>query len=156
MSEEQGAEKSHEPTPQKLEDARRKGEIPKSQDVSVAASYLGVLLALTLTAGPASILLVDSGGRLLANADQMTTFVKTQSGGGGGEVLGQLLMITGLLILPPAALVLAGIIAQRAIVFAPEKVMPKLSRISIISNAKNKFGPTGLFEFAKSAVKMTG
>lgn len=32
---------------------------------------------------------------------------------------------------------------------------PKASRISVLSNAKQKFGRGGLFEFAKSAVKLT-
>ena len=43
---------------------------------------------------------------------------------------------------------------QRAFVFAPEKVAPKMNRISIISGAKNKFGASGMFEFAKSAFKL--
>ena len=38
---------------------------------------------------------------------------------------------------------------------APEKLQPKLNRISPISNAKNKFGRSGLFEFFKSFVKLT-
>ncbi len=34
----EGAEKSHEPTPKKLEDARRKGDVPKSTDLAAAAA----------------------------------------------------------------------------------------------------------------------
>lgn len=54
----------------------------------------------------------------------------------------------------PAALVLLAVLAQRAFVVAPDKIKPKLSRISLISNAKNKFGRSGLFEFAKSFCKL--
>ena len=54
----------------------------------------------------------------------------------------------------PAAAALVAVIAQRAFVVAPDKLQPKLSRISPISNAKNKFGRTGLFEFFKSFVKL--
>ena len=43
--EEQSGEKSFEPTPKRLEDARKKGEIPKSVDLTTAASYLGFILA---------------------------------------------------------------------------------------------------------------
>ena len=49
---------------------------------------------------------------------------------------------------------LLSILAQRALVFAPSKLEPKMSRLSIISNAKNKFGRAGLFEFGKSAFKL--
>jgi len=55
----------------------------------------------------------------------------------------------------PAIVVLIALIGQRGIVFAPERLQPKLSRVSLLSNAKNKFGRGGLFEFAKSAVKLT-
>ena len=44
---------------------------------------------------------------------------------------------------------------MRTLVFAPNKLAPKLSRISPLSNAKNKYGRSGLFEFAKSFVKLT-
>ena len=54
----------------------------------------------------------------------------------------------------PGAVVLAVLIALRGLVFAPEKLAPKLSRVSLIANAKQKFGPSGLFEFAKSAAKL--
>lgn len=54
----------------------------------------------------------------------------------------------------PALAVIVTLVGQRAFVFAPEKVAPKLSRISVISGAKNKFGANGLFEFAKSAFKL--
>jgi len=54
----------------------------------------------------------------------------------------------------PFAAVLLSILAQRALVFAPSKLQPKLSRISVFSNAKNKFGRSGLFEFFKSFSKL--
>jgi flagellar biosynthetic protein FlhB len=57
-------------------------------------------------------------------------------------------------LLLPAIGVLASLFAQQSIVFAPSKIQPKMSRLSIISNAKKKFGPDGLSEFAKSAVKL--
>ena len=50
MSEESGGEKVFDPTPQKLAEARRKGDIPRSTDVTAAATYLA-LLAVVGTAG---------------------------------------------------------------------------------------------------------
>lgn len=43
-------EKTEEPTEHKLDKAREKGEIPKSQDVAVATSMLGVVIVLQATA----------------------------------------------------------------------------------------------------------
>ena len=45
-----GGEKVFDPTPQRLAEARRKGDIPRSSDVTAAATYLG-LLAVVATAG---------------------------------------------------------------------------------------------------------
>ena len=46
MSEQQsGQEKTHEASSQKLERARKKGELVRSQDVQTAAAYLGLSLA---------------------------------------------------------------------------------------------------------------
>ncbi len=53
--------------------------------------------------------------------------------------------------LAPAVLVLAMLLVERAIVITPEKLMPKLSRISPLSRLKNKFGRDGLFEFGKGS-----
>ena len=40
-------EKVHDPTPQKLEEARRKGDIPRSTDASAAAGIIGFFVAIS-------------------------------------------------------------------------------------------------------------
>ena len=50
--------------------------------------------------------------------------------------------------------VLVFLLSRRSLVFAPENLNFKASRISILGNAKSKFGATGLFEFFKSFVKL--
>ena len=42
-------DKSFEATPQKLLEARRKGEVAKSNDLLTAAAYFGLLVAFTLS-----------------------------------------------------------------------------------------------------------
>jgi flagellar biosynthetic protein FlhB len=51
-------------------------------------------------------------------------------------------------------LAVAAIVAQRAFVVAPPRIMPRLSRISPVATAKQKFGRVGMFEFAKSFAKL--
>ncbi|QFT58372.1 Flagellar biosynthetic protein FlhB [Sulfitobacter sp. THAF37] len=148
-------DKSFEATPQKLLDARKKGEIAKSTDLMTAAGYAGLLAAL-LMAGPSSIRHI--GTALMVMIDQAPGLADLTFGGAPAPVLGGLFgsLVLGLapLFAMPAAAVILAIVAQRALVFAPTKLAPKLSRISLISNAKNKFGRNGLFEFAKSFTKL--
>jgi len=51
-------------------------------------------------------------------------------------------------------LALASLIAQRGIAPSGEKLKPKLSKISPLSQVKQKFGPTGLMDFLKRLVKL--
>jgi flagellar biosynthetic protein FlhB len=58
------------------------------------------------------------------------------------------------LLLAPPVVVLAVLFATRGLVVAPDRIAPKLSRISPVATAKHKFGAEGLMEFGKSAVKL--
>lgn len=148
-------EKSHDPTPQKLKKAREKGEVARSTDLSVASSYAGLLLA-SLAIGPQSVVAI--GGVLSDLLGQPDVIRDQIFGSHGGTTAGMLILEISSTVLPwfavPAAVVLLSILAQRAFVVAPAKIKPKLSRISITSNARNKFGRSGLFEFFKSFAKL--
>jgi len=150
------SDKTHEPTPQKLKKSRDKGEVARSTDLSVAASYVGLLLA-SMAVGGNSIQLM--GTQMMALLDQPERFAPLVFDGGPLQApFGLFLRGTIQAIAPwfvvPAAVVLLSILAQRALVFAPSKIIPKMSRISVITNAKNKFGRSGLFEFFKSFSKL--
>jgi flagellar biosynthetic protein FlhB len=54
----------------------------------------------------------------------------------------------------PAGLSFLTVLAQRGWAPSPGKIRPRLSRIDPIQNAKNKYGASGLFEFAKSFAKL--
>ena len=154
MSQDDGAERSHEPTEQKLRKAREKGDIVKSQDLATWGSYLGVLTCLLLVASPVSQRIIDLGGTLLLRAESLSDPLRTGGADQSGAVLVEMMSVIGLIVLPAALFVIVVLLAQQAFVVAPDKIVPKLSRISVLSNAKNKYGPSGLFEFAKSGVKM--
>lgn len=151
----EGGEKSHEPTQKKLDDARRRGEIPKSVDLTTATVYAGMLLVATVF-GAASLSVAGTAlAALLDRADGLSQIWFRESAtpisaGLIRQLAGPVSLWLGL----PAIAALVSIIAQRGMVFAPEKLQPKLNRISLLANTKNKFGRAGLFEFAKSAVKL--
>jgi flagellar biosynthetic protein FlhB len=152
---EDGGEKIHEPTPRKLEEARRQGDIPRSTDLNFTAALFGLALACAtaggFTVGHAGAALagwVEQMGAATAPLDIGT--IRADFGGLMATLLFALIPVFGL----PALLVLVSITAQRGFVFAPQKAAPKLSRINPVDVAKQKFGRTGLFEFAKSALKL--
>lgn len=148
-------EKTHEATPRKLEEARKKGEVPRSTDLSVAASYGGLLIA-ALIFGPAS--LQGIGQSLMVLIEQAPDLSKLVFEGAPQAPMGGVFKTVGQSMLPwfllPATVVLLTILAQRAFLVTPDKLKFKLSRISPISNAKNKYGRNGLFEFSKSFAKL--
>lgn len=147
-------DKSHDPSQKRLDDARKRGEIPRSQDVLTAASYGGFLVACFLS-GPAALLgAAEAATAMLAQADRLAS----QATSSGAHVLHPVTSAVIVPLLPffllPAGAVALVLAAQRGVVFAPEKLSPKLSRIDPFAALGHKFGPDGMVEFAKSAIKI--
>ena len=152
---EDDSEKQHEPSQKKLDDARRKGEVPRSADLTTAAGYAGVLLVVSVVGATS---LKDMGATLSGVLSRAHLLAPEIVLGGGGALFATLASEIGLALAPwaiiPFACALVSVIAQQAMLFTGSKLNPKMSRVSILSNAKNKFGRNGLFEFAKSFVKL--
>ncbi|MFD0859981.1 EscU/YscU/HrcU family type III secretion system export apparatus switch protein [Roseovarius aquimarinus] len=152
---EDDTEKTFEPTQHKLDEARRKGELARSADLTAAAAYCGFLLT-GLIAGAYSVTAVST--ELMVLIDQADGLARQIFAGhatapAGGIIAGIFGGLAAWFVLP-AALALLALFAARGIVFTPSKLTAKLSRIDPVSNARNKFGPSGLFEFAKNTVKL--
>ncbi|MEB8387668.1 flagellar type III secretion system protein FlhB [Rhodobacteraceae bacterium KMM 6894] len=149
------AEKTHEPTQHKLDEARKKGELARSADLTMAGAYVGFLIT-GLAAGAYSVTHISTQLMvLMEQADSLSSLIfdghaSAPVGGFLGAIaLGLIAWFT-----IPAGMALLAVFAQKAMVFAPDKLTPKVSRLNPISNAKNKYGLSGLFEFAKSFVKL--
>lgn len=149
------AEKSHEPSPRKLEEARKKGDIPRASDLQTAMGYLALLTCGMMLGGG---ILRKFGSALMPMIEQPDRLEALFFRGGAAPVSAMLMTSVLGPILPiflfPMGFVLAALIASRGIVFAPSKLVPKFNRLSPVENAKNKFGRRGLFEFFKSFVKL--
>ena len=154
QADEDSSEKTHEPTQRKLDEARRKGEVPNSADLTTAAAYIGLLM---VALGIGGTLMGQMGSALMVLLDQADSLAPELTGG-GRPVAGGLLAAVAAAVLPfflvPALGAIAALLAQQSLVFTPSKLAPKLSRISPVANAKQKFGRDGLFNFAKSTVKL--
>ena len=155
QDEEAPGDKPYDPTPRKLEQAREKGEIVRSTDLNTAIVYGGFLLFGALLAP----WLFETLGRLtevaLGDANRLADLMLAPDGTMVAlAVLSTSMQVTFAVLVAPAILLVVALIAQRGFVFSPDKLAPKLSRISAIQNAKQKYGVEGLFQFAKSAVKL--
>lgn len=154
MSEKEDDDKTFDPSQRKLDEARKRGEIARAPDVNAAAAYAGLLLA-ALLAGQYVLLQIGAIGQsILDQADPLSLTIAQ----GGQAGLEPIIKAVGVAILPffglPFVAVALALLAQRAVIFAPDKLAPRLSRLSPIAAAKQKFGIEGLFEFGKSTVKM--
>ncbi len=152
---EESGEKQHEASQKKLDNARKKGDLARSTELNTAAAYAGLLLAgfalgasLLQQTGSALAALIHRSdllsARMFSGADTAVT----------GEIYAAVLPSLAPFLLIPMAAVLLSVVAQRALVFAPSELEPKLNRISPIQSAKQKFGRAGLFEFFKSFFKL--
>jgi flagellar biosynthesis protein FlhB len=154
--EEQTQPKTHEPSQRRLAQAREKGDVVQSRDLNTFALYVMLALVVLTAIGPllhgmgravlGPLWQADHGDALVGYADY-------------AALIRSVLISIGpywiaLLVILAVGPVLA-LLAQRAVVFAGSNVQPKLSRISLLQNAKQKYGPKGLMEFLKALVKLS-
>ena len=149
------SDKTYEATPQKLQDARKKGEIARSTEILTACAYAGLLLAFVAAGssgliglGTAMMILIDQPAQLAL------LFFQGAAAAPAEGILRSVFWSISPFFAIPALAVLLCLFATKGIVFAPNKIAPKITNISIISNAKNKFGRRGLFQFTVSFAKL--
>ena len=156
MSEDgESEDKQYEPTQKKLEDARKKGDLARSADLNAAAAYAGFyVVAFTVGAGT----LTQLGADLARVFSDIPPLRAEMFSGGAPKVMGDLMYGVVWTVSPwfllPALTTVLSIVAQQSFVIAPDKLKPKVSRVSPLANAKNKYGRQGLFEFAKAFAKL--
>jgi flagellar biosynthetic protein FlhB len=155
MNEEDQSSKTFPPSPQKLLEARKKGEIVRTTELLTWAGYSGLLIAF-LWLGENS--LQKSGSAFVILIDQASDLSGLFLSGNGASLHLGLLSSIALAFLPiflvPFIAVGLILFVTRGIVFAPSKIEPKISKISIVKNAQNKFGRNGLFQFVVSFAKL--
>lgn len=147
------SEKTEDPTPKKLEDAHKRGEVAKSQEVNTWFVLLMVTLLVALIA-PSSA--ADLGGLLrgyLSNAHALSLDRGVMSAlwmQTGMDLLGALAIPFALLAVAAAV----GNLIQHKLVLSADPLKPKLSKISPIAGAKRLFSPEALVNFAKGLAKL--
>ncbi|OAB58013.1 flagellar biosynthetic protein FlhB [Leptolyngbya valderiana BDU 20041] len=155
MAEEQDdAQKTEEPTPKKLREAREKGEAAKSQEVN----HWFMILAFAAVVGIFGAWMAGSVAESLSVLlERPHAFDLTHDGSRQVliDILGQIataLLVPVLVIL--AAALGAGLM-QTGFIVSAEPLKPKLSKISLIEGFKRQFSSRTLMEFAKGLLKIS-
>lgn len=151
MSDKDG--KTEKPTPKKLNDAKKKGQIPKSQDLSSAISFtifaflLTVLLSYTFENAYILFKNYFSSNLNLMNLDNELSALGLNS-----------ILLFALLVGPAVIIAFLsayiGNLIQVGFIFVTESLKPDLKRMNPVSNLKNIFGKKALFGLAKNIAKM--
>lgn len=142
-------DKPHEASAKRLEDMRKQGQIPRSQDLFGAAALAGLVGALFGPAAKAPEHLGASLAILLASPDR----IELERPALAGLLLEVLTALAPIFLLPMVAVILM-ITLQRAWLFTPGNFAFRFSRISPFAAAAQRFGPQGLVAFGKSAAKL--
>lgn len=153
MSDQDQSEKTEEPTPKKLADARKKGQIPNSKEVNSFALLLGATLLVGI-AGP--FVAIRVFGTLAGLVDKSGSMpIDT---GNTGEILFDAVSSVLIAMSPVFAalivLAIAASMAQSGVLFSTESIQPKLDKISPIKGFGRLFSLRSLVEFLKGIAKL--
>ena len=153
MSDQQdeAADKPHEASTRKLEDARKKGEIVRSQDTITLVVFALFIALVSVLFGTFMTTITTKINVFIESA---IVFPDNYIGARASYAVFEWVMpIAVLLFIIPFAILISGLIALRQMIFTTSKLELKLNRISLVANAKKKFGVAGLFEFGKTVLK---
>ncbi len=146
-------QKTEEPTPKKLEEARKKGQVALSREINNWVMLLAATILITAFSGPVFKDLTILMQSYIENAHDIP------SAPGGlhialGAGLKKVLLILGL---PFAFLMLAAFLApfvQVGPLFAPEIIKPDFGKISPMKGFQRLFSMRSIMEFVKGLLKI--
>ena len=149
---EMGGERTEEPSPRRLQEARERGQLPRSRELTNFATMIGGSAALIAIGGTLArqmsqimrhALSFDS--KSLRTTDSMSSSLREACAG----ALTALLPIFGALIV----MVLIASVALGGWNFTTKALAPDFSRLSPLSGIKRQFGLHGISELGKALLK---
>lgn len=146
-------ERSLEPTPKKLLDARKKGQIARSKELNTTVMLLASSAAIFVLGETASMQMFEIFHASL-QIDRLTIF---DSAAPTREISAAAMSALWLLAPIFALLTFACLVGPLLIggfLFSGDSLKPKLSRMSVLSGLKRMFGVQGLVELLKSVAKV--
>ena len=150
-----GGDKTEKPTPKKLDDARKKGDVPKSKEVT-GAVVLVIWFGLgALVLGLATNRLGTLFDALFATIGQgwEATGYAGAARSIGGMAVELAVLLVGALLVPVAAVGLLVDFLQTGPVLTFEKIKPKLENMNPVEGVKRMFTLDNIIELLKSIAK---
>lgn len=154
MAQDSGQEKTEEATPKRLREARKKGQVPKSRDVTTIVVLICVLGFLAFGVGWIGIQLRElmkasfevAGTKGTVDGSQLLTVGKASL-----MTLAKIMIPLGLVAMVSAAV--AGFLQVGAI-FALEPLKPQMKKLNALEGIKNWFKAQTFIELAKNIAKI--
>ena len=148
------SQKTEDPTPKKLEEARKRGQVALSREVNN-----WIMLA------AATILIVTLASTMLSNLQDVLRFyienahaVPGPPGGMQTLLWGSLKKVLSIMFMPLLLLVAAAFLGpflQIGPLFAPEVIKPDFSKVSLIKGFGRLFSLRSIVEFVKGIMKIS-
>lgn len=146
-------EKTEEPTPRKLEQAREKGDIVYTPEVGAALSLVAATAIVAFMSGPIVTQMAEGFIGFIAMPDQFSSDPGSLRGVMFSIVL-KLMAIFGLTALALAGASIAARYIQAPPTFTGEKLTPKFDKLNPIEGFKRVFGKAAFASFVKSLAKL--
>ncbi|WP_375286109.1 type III secretion system export apparatus subunit SctU [Sphingomonas sp.] len=145
-------DKTEKPTPKKLADARKKGDVPKSKDVTATATLFVWFIVFAFGAGFAGTriaALFDHGFGMISNGQPFDVSAKSL----GMEALWALAAISAVALIPAAVTGVLTEFLQAGGVFTTEKLKPSLDKLNPMEGLKKMFSLDNVIEMLKTLAK---
>ncbi|WP_315760387.1 EscU/YscU/HrcU family type III secretion system export apparatus switch protein [Sphingomonas sp. Y38-1Y] len=147
----QGGDKTEKPTAKRLRDARLKGDIAKSKDMSAAIAMVAWGVLFMLGAGLIAARIADFAELSLAHATETSFEATVATLGASAFVL--VLTVAAIVLIPATLAGVAGEFVQTGALVTTEKLKPELSKLNPVEGLKRMFSPDNLFELLKTLIK---
>ena len=150
--EQQGQERTEEPTAKRLTEARKKGQVARSRELNTLVVMLASALALWVLSGPAISGITNIMSTALSPEGDVLKTPELIPAHLGNVLLSALVLITPFLLITVVA-ALAGPAAMGGLLFSPEAVAFKLEKLDPIKGLGRVFSTKGLIELVKALLK---
>lgn len=154
MAEQDDAEKTEEPTPRKLEEGRKKGQVANSKEIGSTAILFAAGVAIASFSPFIFGQLYNTFSVFIEKPHELSLDAGTL-GDVFADTLLALLIAVGPLMVLFMVLGVVSNLAQSGIIFSGETIIPKLSKLSPIAGAKKLFALKSIVEFLKGIVKIS-
>lgn len=146
-------EKTEEPTPERLRKLRKEGNVPKSQDVTSAVSFLAVFAVLAGTVGFMSEQMVALALESIRVGTESTEADEVQAASILLEALWAMAKICAPAFVTAVVVGVGMNVAQVGFMFTMKPITPDINKINPINGFKNLFNGKKVVELLKTVIK---